>query len=161
MLCLPLHHLSVTFLHKLSKKIFDVNTMQDPWTSVTPAFMLQPYTVTVRPIRQPGQIYLLCLCRIHFDISSGLCPVLAPCSRSIESMRALCRVNISVSRRISLTLTNMSPFIAFEAKWSLINIFCLHIMVIQPALYYGRVKYHTLIGSHSLVSTLSTVPAPE
>lgn len=128
----------VTFLHKLSKKIFDVNTMQDPWTSVTPLFMSRPgTTVTVKPICQPRQIYLLCLCIIHFDISSGLCPAWPPCSHSRENTRALCRVNISVSRRLSLTLTKMSPFIAFEAKWSLINIFCLHIMVIQPALYYG------------------------
>ena len=127
----------VTFLHKLSKKIFDVNTMQDPWTSVTPAFMSQPYRVSVKPICQSLGKYISYVCLIHFDISSVLCPALPPpWSQCRENMRALCGVNISVSRRISLTLTKMSPFIAFEAKWSLINIFCLHIMVIQPALYY-------------------------
>ena len=124
----------VTFLHKLSQKISDVNTMPDPWTCVTPAFILQPYRVTVKPICQAGQIW--------FTVTSRL-------SHSSLWVSALCTLNISVSRRMSLTLTKMSPFIAFQLKCSVINIFCLHIMVIHLALYYSQVKYDTLRDTRS------------
>lgn len=72
-------------------------------------------------------------------------------SRSVipQAIRALSTLNISVSRRMSLTLTKMSPFIAFQLKCSLINIFCLHIMVIHLALYYSQVKYDTLRDTRS------------